>query len=176
LISRKFSSVLEEALQAAHKPAHGKGLGETGANLLIVGREWTDRPGGQVDSRSEPPPGSIDPLELTLATPTAFSPAIGEGGCSATPGRKPVALPAVDVALIEQVVRRVVWGGDRRRGVVRIELDGEFAGTSIALSGAGGELELELAAGPGLEARGLAERLLARLRARGFVVARFELR
>lgn len=71
---------------------------------------------------------------------------------------------------MEQLVRRIVWGGDRRRGVARIELDGDFAGTTIWVRGEGRALALEVTWGPGIEGEALTERLLARLRARGLEV------
>jgi hypothetical protein len=64
----------------------------------------------------------------------------------------------------------VLWGGDRRRGVARIELDGDFAGTTIWIRGEGRALELDVTLGPGLEGSGLTERLIGRLRARGLAV------
>jgi len=91
-------------------------------------------------------------------------------------GGRATAAASIDVALVEQIVRRVVWGGDRRRGVARIDLDGALSGTSIHLRGEGRELELELSLGPGADGTALAERLLERLRARGIAIARWDVR
>jgi hypothetical protein len=102
----------------------------------------------------------VDPLELSLARPLGFSP------------RDPVkpASPAPDaltVAWIERAVDRLSFGGDRRTGIARIELGGSWTGTVLVVRASGREvqLELELAGRPGGAA--LAERLAARLRARG---------
>jgi hypothetical protein len=102
----------------------------------------------------------IDPLELSLARPLGFSP------------RDPVkpAAPMADaltVAWIERAVERLSFGGDRRTGIARIELGGSWTGAVLVVRASGREvrLELELAGRHGGAA--LAERLAARLRARG---------
>jgi hypothetical protein len=118
----------------------------------------------------------MDPLELVLATPAGVTAvpvaappptALAPGGLLSAP---------VEPALAPGLIRRVLWGGDRRRGVARIELDGELAGTSIRLTGEGRALELEVVPGPGLDGERLAERLVARLGARGIAVLTCEVR
>lgn len=102
----------------------------------------------------------IDPLELSLARPLGFT---------ARDPVKPPAPPAdpLTVAWIERAVERLSFGGDRRTGTARIELGGSWTGTVLVVRVSGREvrLELELAGRPGAAA--LAERLAARLRARG---------
>ena len=141
--------------------------------------EHPKRPSGQETSLPAEQDGArLEPLELSLAgRPGAVPIVAGDPASPAmTGGRSVPSVPTVEAALVEQVVRRVVWGGDRRRGVARIELDGALAGTSIWLRGEGRALEVELVLGPGLEDQGLAERLLGRLRTRGIEVARCEVR
>ena len=119
----------------------------------------------------------IDPLELTLApVPDPHRAPVRELSSVEPGARSPLKGPALESALVEHVVRRVVWGGDRRRGVARLELDGDFAGTTIWVRGEGRALELEVLLGPGLRSEALPERLLGRLRARGLEVSGLEIR
>jgi hypothetical protein len=101
----------------------------------------------------------IDPLELSLARPLGFS--------ARDPVKPPAPVDALTVAWIERAVERLSFGGDRRTGMARIELGGSWTGTVLVVRVSGREvrLELELAGRPGAAA--LAERLAARLRARG---------
>jgi hypothetical protein len=119
----------------------------------------------------------IDALELLLASaapPLRALPA--EGPLLDLPGKLVSPGPSIEPALVEQVVRRLVIGGDRRRGVARMDLDGEYAGTVVWVRGEGRAVELEVVLGPGLSENGLPERLLARLRARGLDVSSVEVR
>jgi hypothetical protein len=71
------------------------------------------------------------------------------------------------LAGVEEAVRRIAWGGDRRRGVARIELGGEHLGTTVVVQGEGREVSLSIELAPGRDAGSLPERLAERLRARG---------
>jgi hypothetical protein len=118
----------------------------------------------------------LEPLEIILAQPLgSHRPAIPDG-VGETTGRVTERGFSVEAALVEAVVRRISWGGDRRRGVARIELAGALSGTTIWVRGDGANLELEICLGPGLEASELSERLLGRLRARGLEVTGLEVR
>jgi hypothetical protein len=150
-----------------------------GADLAEKAQEIRPDPAGQhpgcpLPVSVEPRPGEIDPLELNLAPPlaplvTAAPHPVGGAGSAPAEG-KPAAQP-FESALVENVVRRIVWGGDRRRGVARLELDGDYAGTTIWVRGEGRALEVEITLGVGSESNALPARLLARLRARGLDVA-----
>jgi hypothetical protein len=120
----------------------------------------------------------IDPLELTLAQPPNphHGPSRVLHELYETSGRATERGLSIETALVQEVVRRVSWGGDRRRGVARIELDGAFSGTTVWVRGEGRSVELEVSFGPGLESDGLAERLLRRLQARGLDVTELEVR
>lgn len=110
----------------------------------------------------------LDPLLLALCPPMSPLPPVAADAPLDSSGVKGGACAqAAEAALVEQVVRRVVWGGDRRRGVARIELDGDFAGTTIWVRGEGRDVALEVDLGPALSSRALPERLVERLRARG---------
>jgi hypothetical protein len=77
---------------------------------------------------------------------------------------------ALDAVLAAEVLQRVAWGGDRRRGVARLELGGDLAGAVVGVRGEGREVALELTLPAGRSASDLPERLGARLAARGLVV------
>jgi hypothetical protein len=81
-----------------------------------------------------------------------------------------------ELSAIEEAVRRVAWGGDRRRGVARIELGGEHAGSAIVVHGEGQSVALSLHSVAGARTAELAERLLERLRARGLDVTGVDVR
>lgn len=83
---------------------------------------------------------------------------------------------ASEVVLIEEVVRRISWGGDRRRGAARIELGGALTGTTIVVHGEGREVALDIELAPGAEAGSLPARLAARLAARGLEVRSVDVR
>jgi len=105
----------------------------------------------------------IDPLELELSG--AWSPVTQAAdpialGRSAPPG-------PLEAVLACELVKRVQWGGDRRRGMARIEL---AAGAVIVLGNEGREVTLDITLPPGDGADGLAERLSKRLEARGILV------
>ncbi len=122
-------------------------------------------------------PPEIDPLELTLAPPmTGTVPTSGGLGVGTSDGKPTGVTPTLETALVENVVRSVVWGGDRRRGVARLELDGDYAGTTIWVRGEGRSLEVEISLGSRPESTALPARLLERLRARGLDVAAVEVR
>jgi hypothetical protein len=120
------------------------------------------------ESRSADTPTAVDPLALSLACATgvlavAPEPSSSPPGVASTGG-------VLDVTLAAEVLQRVAWGGDRRRGVARLELGGDLAGTVVVVRGEGREVTLELTLPAGGSASDLPERLAARLSARGLVV------
>lgn len=123
--------------------------------------------------------GELDPLELSLSVPLGgaqpvapvpVSNSLHDASSSARP------LLAADAALIEEVVRRISWGGDRRRGAARIELGGAFLGTTIVVHGEGRAVALDIELAPGADAGALPARLAARLAARGLEVRSVDVR
>jgi hypothetical protein len=76
--------------------------------------------------------------------------------------------------LVGELVRAIAWGGDRRRGLARIELGGErFAGTRVFVEVQGTAIRLELEPPPGVDGADMAElrsRLVRRFEQRGFSV------
>lgn len=96
-------------------------------------------------------------------------------GVPAAPAMSPAASPVASIAsqvepLVAEAVRSIAWGGDRRRGVARLQLGGRYDGASIRVDASDGRLSVELDAPPGIDAAELAERLGERLRARGLDV------
>jgi hypothetical protein len=124
-------------------------------------------PGGG-EPRAEEIAPQVDPLALSLACASS-GPASAPEPHALHLGVAPTGA-TVDVALAAEVLQRVAWGGDRRRGVARLELGGEFAGTVVIVHGEGREVALELTLPVGRCAGELPERLAARLTARGLVV------
>jgi hypothetical protein len=110
----------------------------------------------------------VDPLAMSLACVAPGAGATPEA--SASPPGVAAAGAAIDATLAAEVLKRVAWGGDRRRGVARLELGGDLAGTVVVVHGEGREVTLELTLPAGRSAGELPERLAARLRARGLVV------
>jgi hypothetical protein len=110
----------------------------------------------------------VDPLAMSLACVSgpplvAVEPAASNPSVTAAGG-------ALDAVLASEVLQRVAWGGDRRRGVARLELGGDLAGAVVVVRGEGREVALELTLPRGGTAGELPERLAARLAARGLVV------
>jgi hypothetical protein len=73
--------------------------------------------------------------------------------------------------LLEQLVRRLSWGGNGRKGSARIELgSGSLAGSTVVVHAEGSEVSIELDGPAGAEAQAFCERVSERLAARGFIV------
>jgi hypothetical protein len=127
---------------------------------------------GQIPGRHAPHADDVapqvDPLALSLAC-AGGGPATAPEPYASHFGVTPTGA-AIDVALAAEVLQRVAWGGDRRRGVARLELGGDYAGTIVVVRGEGREVALELTLPAGRSAGELPERLAARLAARGLVV------
>jgi hypothetical protein len=113
----------------------------------------------------------VDPLARSLAVPSV---ALASPPAPNTMTTTNVAVN--DLAAFEEAVRRVAWGGDRRRGVARIELGGEYAGTAIVVRGEGREVAVRVEVPRGSDARDLPARLVERLEARGLRVIELEVR
>lgn len=71
--------------------------------------------------------------------------------------------------LLPQLVKRIAWGGDRRRGAVQLELGaGKHAGTIVTVHSDAGRLRVEVQGGP--EDALLKRRIEARLVRQGLDV------
>lgn len=125
----------------------------------------------EMTSPREQPP-AVDPLALSLATAPAAPLLAAERAVSVAPanGAPMTGASVLDAVLASEVLQRVAWGGDRRRGVARLELGGELSGAVVVVKGEGREVSLEVSLPEGLHAADLPERLAARLAARGLAV------
>lgn len=123
---------------------------------------------GPEPENAEPRPALLDPIEpfsRVLAQPVlAASPA-------SPPGLPPPAALLNEQVLLDQLVRRLSWGGNGRRGSARLELGaGHLAGATVVLHVEGREVALEVEGGAGAELEGWRAKLVERLEARGLVV------
>jgi hypothetical protein len=119
----------------------------------------------------------LDPLARSLAVPFGAPPP----GMIPTTERSGTEFPnpgagVPELARLEEAVRRIAWGGDRRRGVARIELGGELGGTTLEVRGEGRDVSLRIELGRGRDAGSLPERIAERLRARGLSLTDVEVR
>lgn len=79
--------------------------------------------------------------------------------------------------LLPALVRRIAWGGDARRGSVRIELGaGELAGGTVVVHADDGCVRVELTVPSGIDSGVWRERIERRLVARGLDVASVDVR
>jgi hypothetical protein len=107
---------------------------------------------------------------MSLASCAGVQQVAREQVAPAVPAPVAAGVAPLDAVLAAEVLQRVAWGGDRRRGVVRLELGGELSGAVVLVRGEGREISLELSLPGGRRAAELPERLMARLAARGLVV------
>jgi hypothetical protein len=75
-----------------------------------------------------------------------------------------------DVAeLVERWVRRVAFGGDQRRGAVRLDIgQGRFTGAELVIVADGGRVSVDLSLPPAVADAELSARLRSRLEGRGY--------
>jgi hypothetical protein len=119
----------------------------------------------------------LEPLTLALADPLAgMVPALEPRSVVVNGLAVPSVEPAWESALVAEVVQRVAWGGDRRRGVAHLELGGELAGTRITVEGEGREVRVDIALGAGRALADLPERLAARFARRGIALRSLDVR
>lgn len=135
----------------------------------LEGRPDDGRAREELEPRDAPEP--VDPLDPAARwsaqlAPPAIATAAAAPPATATPGvtRAQVSMEE----LVPQLVRRIAWAGDRRRGSVHLELGaGRHAGTTVTVHADDGRVRVELD-GPG--AAELRARIRARLEGHGLVV------
>jgi hypothetical protein len=85
------------------------------------------------------------------------------------PSEPPTQIALADLAA--QVVRRIAWGGDGRRGTARLEIGaGSLAGAVVQVETEGSEVSVDLELPVGVPGEALSRRLAERLSARGLRV------
>ena len=122
----------------------------------------------------------LDPLlrhHASLGAPeTLFSPSTPTLAPQTPLSLSPTAAAEVPTAraassleeLFPQLVRRVAWSGDGRRGSMRLEIGaGALAGSTLLVHADGGRVRVQLDVPPGVDATGWQERIRQRLDARG---------
>lgn len=118
------------------------------------------------DVRSEAPSPWFDPLQRVLV--------------HSTPPEPLAPAPAQPTPSLDELwkgVRRVAFGGDRRRSVAYIELGaGALSGAALTVEARGETISLVLELPPGVGGVGWAERLTDRLTRRGLEVQNIEVR
>lgn len=103
------------------------------------------------------PPQSADPGRLPFADSVS-------GGQATVVRRAPASIEE----LLPQLVRRIAWGGDRRRGTVQMELGaGRHAGAIVTVHADGERVRVEV---QGAEVEELRARIGARLERHGLNV------
>lgn len=164
-----FQALLLHALAAQHAPTGplaGSAKRGTSGAILAGKARLPPKAAAATSRRSGGGEGDLDPLARSLAVPGAIP-------LSSSATASPVASVVPDVAdarVLEDAVRRIAWGGDRRRGVARLELGGSYEGTVVTVQGEGREVTLRLEVPPGTDVNRLPERLVERLTARGLIV------
>lgn len=79
--------------------------------------------------------------------------------------------------LFAQLVMRAAVGGDAKRASMRLELGGRVVGRGhLTVHAEGDDVEIEIAAPPGVDAAALETRVTERLAAKGVKVTRFDVR
>ncbi len=118
-----------------------------------------------------------DPLDPIHRQRAAFAPpnwsnanvVIAQPGTPAAQNAVPPELVRAQASLedlIPELVRRVQWTGDGRKGTVRRELAGAMAGSTLLVSADAGRVRVHLDVPAGVDARGWQERITQRLAAR----------
>lgn len=93
----------------------------------------------------------------------AFQPMATE---AAAPSPEIVRAQASLEDLLPELVCRVQWSGDGRKGTVRMELAGSMAGSTLLVSSDAGRVRVHLDVAPGVDASGWQQRITERLAAR----------
>jgi hypothetical protein len=146
-------------------------LQATGAGARGRLTEGQAAPGGQGENgRGNDPaelPAALDPLTLALALPAAPRPAAGTE-----------LTPRADFAnAVEELVRRIAWGGDRSSGTARIEFgSGRYRGGIILVRAEGRDVTVELELPSGADGAELGSRLRARLEEKGLSLSEVRIR
>jgi hypothetical protein len=110
----------------------------------------------------------LDPVDPAMRVTAQLGPPAGLG--LGTPGEAAPQVARVSMeSLVPELVRRIAWAGDRRRGTVQLELGaGPHAGTVVTVHSDEGRVRVDLHGGADVDA--LRDRIDARLRGRGLDV------
>lgn len=102
-----------------------------------------------------------------LAPPMTTSPIEAQKDAAAAQTNARVSLEE----LVPQLVKKIAWSGDARRGTVRMELGaGDLAGSTLTVSAENGRVSVHVAAPPGTDTAAWRARLESRLTERGLAL------
>jgi hypothetical protein len=162
-----FANVLEQAVgpkPPSNLPSGSPPLGPTGHPALMV------HPDAEKRGRHDGGGHDLDPMTrqtAQLAPPTTPSATTGEVAAGAVQTNARVSLED----LVPELVKRIAWSGDSRRGTVRMELgSGELAGSTVMVSADNGRVTVQVHTPPGTDADAWRARIANRLEARGLSV------
>jgi hypothetical protein len=120
-----------------------------------------------------------DPLDPMLRQPALLAPTLP---APLAASRSPEAAVAMQASasleeLLPQLVRRIAWSGDGKKGTVRMELGaGVLAGATLMLESEGGRVRVQLDAPAGVDGQAWKERIGARLAEKRIEVESIEVR
>jgi hypothetical protein len=119
----------------------------------------------------------LDPMARRAAQ---LAPPVQLGGPAATFEPSAIVDTHARVSLEEilpQLVKKIAWAGDGKKGSVRIELGaGELAGSTLLVHADDGKVRVELSVPPGVDANAWKERIHSKLSARGLDVESVDVR
>jgi hypothetical protein len=122
-----------------------------------------------------------DPLDPMLRQPGLFAPPTAPP-LPTTPASTPAGALLARAStsleeLLPQLVRKIAWSGDGKRGAVRMELGaGALAGSTLVLESDGGRIRVQLDAPPGVDGEAWKRRIGARLADKRIEVESIEVR
>jgi hypothetical protein len=140
----------------------------------------------RVDARDDDPLDPMSRHHASLGPPEAlFAPSAPALALQSPLAFHPI--PPTEVAtaraassleeLLPQLVRRVAWSGDGRRGSMRMEIGaGHLAGSTLLVHAEDGRVRVELDIPPDVDASGWQDRIRQRLEARGIAADSVEVK
>jgi len=139
-------------------------------------RPEAERAAVQRPRARERPPYPCDPLDPAFRQSAQNAPFGGPATAPLLPLTGPEVRPRASLEdLLPQIVKRIAWGGDARKGSVRMELGGGvLAGGTVLVHADEGRVRVELATPPGCDPAEWRRRIEARLVARGIAVDAIE--
>jgi hypothetical protein len=146
------------------------GLGLSASTETLHAKKERDRR-DPLDEHADDAPTTFDPLDPSARQAAQLAP------ISFVTAAPPVLPHEAEIAprarvsmedLLPQLVKRIAWAGDRRRGSVQLELGaGRHAGTIVTVHAADGRVRVELEGGSADELR---SRIRSRLERQGLTV------
>ena len=131
-------------------------------------------------AKHEKPLGQHDDLDPMARRAAQLAPPVQLGPPTAVTEPSAIVETHARVSLEEilpQLVRKIAWAGDGKKGSVRIELGaGELAGSTLLVHADDGKVRVELSVPPGVDAHAWQERIHSKLSARGLDVESVDVR